>query len=147
MTCGNLELLIIPPKEWSRDENENSIVVYTQIGTKGFLFLGDLTKAGEEKLLNYSFQVDVVKIAHHGSNTSTSSKFLEHFEPKYAVIQSGRLEKFGFPHASPLDTLQRQGIQVYRTDMDYTVTYRVFGKHEVFERLKERRKQKFIDIS
>jgi competence protein ComEC len=146
ITCGNVELMLIPPKEKSRDENDNSLVVYTQIGTKGFLFLGDLTKAGEEKLMKYALQVDVVKIAHHGSKTSTSSKFLEHFKPQYAIIQSGRLDKFGFPHTEPIDALQKFGIQVYRTDMDYTILYQVSINHDRFVVLKQRRKQKFIDI-
>jgi competence protein ComEC len=136
LTCGNLELLILHPDQRYKNENDNSIVFYAKIGPKGFLFLGDVSKEIEEKFVGLTFPVAVIKIAHHGSSTSTSPLLLSSLRPEYAVIQTGRIEKFGFPNRGTIATLEEYGIKVYRTDLDYSITYRYKKKESIFKTLK-----------
>lgn len=135
LSCGNLELMILHPDQKYENENDNSIVFYAKIGPKGFLFLGDASVKVEEKFINIPFPVDVIKIAHHGSSTSTSPLLLSALDPEYAIIQTGRVEKFGFPNSKTITNLQNQGIKVYRTDLDYSITYRYKKKESIIETL------------
>lgn len=64
---------------------------------------------------------DVLKVGHHGSNTSTSEAFLERVDPTYAVISVGEGNSYGHPHAETLEKLEAQGCKVCRTDTDGTV--------------------------
>lgn len=135
--CGNVSFLILHPDCKYEDENDNSIVIYARFGNYNFLFMGDAGRKIEEKLLVSNLQVDVIKIAHHGSNTSTSPSFISKLHPKYAIIQTGRIEKFGFPHAETIATLESNGVIVYRTDLHYSIKYRFRKNGSIFETIKE----------
>ena len=90
-----------------------------------FLFMGDAGTSKEEDILKrYNFgNVDFLKVGHHGSNTSSSSEFIDSISPKYSFISVGKYNRYGHPMASVLDTLN--GSVVYRTDVDGSVEVRI----------------------
>ena len=127
--CGKISFSVLHPDGYYLDENDNSIILHTKIGKYYFLFLADATKSVEEKMANENIIVDCVKIAHHGSTTSTSPTLLKRFLPEYAIIMSGRVKKFGFPRIETINTLKNYNVIIYRTDLDYSIVYE-FGKNK-----------------
>lgn len=105
----------IPDKKLS-SENDYSMVMKLALSGHSFLFTGDLMKTGEEDIasLGSLLKADVLKVAHHGSHSSTTGPFLALVNPTVAVISSGVDNQFGHPHQETLDRLR--GLQVYRTD-------------------------------
>lgn len=80
------------------------------------LFTGDMTKEVEEELISSVKDVDVLKVAHHGSKTSTSMSFLNVVRAESSLISVGKNNPFGHPHESVLDNLKTSGVTIYRTD-------------------------------
>lgn len=111
-----------------RNSNESSSVIRVSYGQHSFLITGDL-EAGQEKELiaNGLYPCTVLKVAHHGSRTSTTDGFLEKAAPRYAVISVGYHNRFGHPHKEVLDKLDRTALHVYRTDQDGAVLMRTNG--------------------
>lgn len=132
--CGDINLHILHPDKYYLNENDNSIVIYSHIGHHRFLFIGDISSNIEMKFAY--LDIDVIKIGHHGSKTSSSKQFLAALNPKLAIIQSGRVKKFGFPHQEVIDTLSYLQIDVYRTDVNYSIKYKYSKKKSIFKTLK-----------
>lgn len=124
VTCGGMKINVLHPDMNYLDINDNSIVLHTKIGKHYFLFLGDASNIVEEKLINFNIKVDCVKVAHHGSTTSTQPSFINHFKPQYAVIMTGRVKKFGFPNQKTISTLNNYNVIIYRTDLDYSIIFK-----------------------
>ena len=123
-TCGKLVFFVLGPNKQHSDENDNSLILYTRIGVHNFLFLGDATKQEEIRIANtYNVKVDIIKIGHHGSKTSTSEEMIQKFRPQYAFICTGRVSKFGFPHDEVISTLQNYQVNIYRTDLHFSFRY------------------------
>ncbi|MBY0096307.1 DNA internalization-related competence protein ComEC/Rec2 [Mesobacillus maritimus] len=116
---------IISPLEKLEDKNEGSIVLYASFGGKRWLFTGDLGSGGEVELINHYSQmdVDVLKVGHHGSKTSSSEVFLDTIQPETAVISAGDGNRYGHPHAEVLEGLKSRQIKLYRTDTQGAVIY------------------------
>lgn len=133
VNCGKVTFHILHPDKNYQDENDKSIVIFARFGNYNFLFLGDVSRKIEEKLLAYDLDVDVVKIGHHGSKSSTSPEFITKIKPRYAIIQTGRNEKFGFPHSETIMTLENNDIIIYRTDYHYSIKYRFQKNGSIFE--------------
>jgi competence protein ComEC len=98
--------------------NNRSLITYLDcLGTK-ILFLGDLEKKKETELLaNYpELQINILKVAHHGSKTSTSENILKQFKPNLAVISVGKNNKFNHPYPETLSLLIKNHLKIYRTD-------------------------------
>lgn len=131
--CGNLTFNVLNPSSNSNDENDNSIVLYGEIGGLKHLFLGDSTKNIEMKFSN--LKVDVVKIAHHGSKTSTSLSFITKLNPQYAIIQTGHVEKFGFPHTEVINNLMNIN-NVYRTDINGSIKFKYIKNKHIYKTLR-----------
>ncbi len=125
-TCGNLSFDILSPAKNYNDTNDNSLVLYTQINSDGWLFTGDISKEVELKIMNAypHLKIDVLKLSHHGSNTSTSAEFISHFKPKYALISCALDNRYGHPTDEVLAILTKYNITIYRTDIMKTVRYR-----------------------
>jgi competence protein ComEC len=136
IVCGSFVFDILHPDGAYADENDNSIIVHVKVGEHYFLFLGDVGAAVEEKISMMSIPVDVIKIAHHGSATATSPEMIARLRPRYAVIQTGRISQFGFPAKRTIATLERYDIIIYRTDLNYTVTYKYHKKKSIFATIK-----------
>jgi len=134
--CGNIYLNILHPDREYENENDNSIVIYSQIGHLNFLFLGDVSQNVEDKIASLNLDVDVVKIGHHGSSTSTSRNFISKIKPRYAIIQTGRIKKFGFPNHQTIATLEYYNITVYRTDINYSIKYKYSKNQSIFKTIK-----------
>jgi competence protein ComEC len=131
-SCGDITFQVLSPKIRSEDENDNSLVLYAKINQQGFLFLGDVSKKIEEEIAEYNLDVDVIKVAHHGSKTSTSPVLLAKFRPKYAIIQAGRVIKFAFPHPQTIATLNQFAVVIYQTNEDYSIKYSYTKKSSSF---------------
>ena len=102
------------------DTNEMSLVGVLKVSDKKILLMGDVSVRGEQRLVWRKIlqgEIDVLKVSHHGSNTSTSEELLEEIKPKVGVIGVGK-NSFGHPNKEVLDRLEKFGVEVKRTDKD-----------------------------
>lgn len=115
------------------DENINndSLVLRMTYGRRSFLLTGDIEEPAEECLaaLGPGLQSDVLKVAHHGSATSTSPHFLNEVNPVIAVISAGKVNPFGHPHPEVVRRLKTFPLQLFRTDRQGAVTIRTDGHY------------------
>lgn len=109
--------------------NENSIIIELTYGDKKFLFTGD-AEVANEKLRSWD-DIDVLKVAHHGSRTSSSEEFLEQVKPEYAIISCGQDNDYGHPHKEVIGRLK--GVKIYRTDKEGTILVTSDGENLEFE--------------
>jgi competence protein ComEC len=101
------------------ESNDASIVTQFVFGKDKFLLTGDLPQTGEMFLVNKygeTLKSNILKLGHHGSDTSTNPEFLQTVRPDVAVVSAGKNNSFGHPHKSVLDLLEKFGIKVLRTD-------------------------------
>ncbi|MDL2211606.1 ComEC/Rec2 family competence protein [Erysipelotrichaceae bacterium OttesenSCG-928-M19] len=107
-----------------KDKNTNSITLYTRINGLNYFFAGDLTKEGEYELTRYvkKIPVDVLKVAHHGSKTSTSNEFLNLTKPKIAIIQAKKNNHYQHPHQEVITRLDNYGASIYNNANNGTIT-------------------------
>lgn len=125
MSCGNEN------ENETNNLNLSSIVIRMTYGEQSFLFMGD---AEEENEVSRSWtQTNVVKIGHHGSNTSTSQSFLNQVKPEVAIISVGAENKYGHPKQITLDKLENMQIKIYRTDVNGTITIICDGQNNKIE--------------
>lgn len=103
------------------NENDNSNVIYTELNNYKFLFMGDAGIDKEKDILDkYNLEnINFLKVGHHGSDTSSSKKFIDSISPKYGLISVGKNNRYGHPKDSVLDTLSNS--KIYRTDQDGSV--------------------------
>ncbi|MDF2720457.1 MAG: competence protein ComEC [Paenibacillus sp.] len=120
------------PIQLAKEQNEQSIVLLMQMRETKMLFTGDMTMANETELLEVgagdsaqspsvaavAAPIDVMKVAHHGSKTSTSEAWLAYWKPKTAVISVGLTNSYGHPNPGVLERLTAAGSEVRRTDWD-----------------------------
>ena len=118
------KLFFINNKDYD-NENDNSSVIYTELNNHKFLFMGDAGVEVEENLIEkYNLNdIDVLKVGHHGSNTSSSKIFINNIKPKYAIISVGKNNRYGHPKSSVLDTLSNS--KIYRTDLDESIMFKI----------------------
>ena len=123
----NQSFTILSPNEGtSSNKNNSSIVLYTEMGGLRWLFTGDLEEEGEKRLIaEYpDLKIDVLKVGHHGSQTSSSDLFLDVLSPKLAIISAGKNNRFNHPHQDVLDALEKRKIKILRTDLSGAITYK-----------------------
>lgn len=110
------------------DENDNSIVLYAKFNNIKLLLMGDATKKVEEDILNsYSINnIDILKVGHHGSKTSTSNDFINVIKPKYSIISVGKNNRYGHPNDEVLKRLSSSSI--YRTDLNGSIMFEIKNK-------------------
>ena len=104
--------------------NDASVVAQFIYGQDKFLLTGDLPQAGEIFLVHKygeSLKSNILKLGHHGSDTSTNPTFLQMVSPELAIVSAGKNNSFGHPHKSVLDLLEKFGIKVLRTDEEGTI--------------------------
>lgn len=125
--CGTLSIQFYGPLKHYEDTNNNALVFSIQLDDMKFLFTGDIEYEAEMDLVSAykdTLKSDVLKIAHHGSDTSSSKIFLDVVDPKIALISVGAFNRYGFPDREVLDRLMRSNILIYRTDQMGTIEYR-----------------------
>ena len=119
-TADALTLTVLGPTQSYADTNNTSIVLLAEFGDTRFLFTGDMETTAEADMLDYwdgmDWDVDVLKVGHHGSDTSTSYRFLYETDPEYGVISVGAGNSYGHPHDEPMSRLRDADVTIYRTD-------------------------------
>lgn len=107
------------------DDNDKSLVLYFAIKNTSFLLMGDTPKWVENKIIkdNPQLNCDILKIGHHGSNTSTSEYFIDCVRPKQAIISVGKHNNYGHPSDSVLAILKAYDIRIRRTDIESTISF------------------------
>ncbi|WP_232695418.1 DNA internalization-related competence protein ComEC/Rec2 [Brevibacillus daliensis] len=112
------------PTQHSESENNASIVLLLEAYGTRVLFTGDLEEQGEADLLKkYQLpKIDILKIGHHGSKTSTTAPFLQKLDPNVALISVGRNNRYKHPSQEVVDRIQKSGIQLFRTDRHGAIT-------------------------
>ena len=107
------------------NENDNSSVIYTEFNNYKFLFMGDAGVEVEEDLIEkYNLQdIDILKVGHHGSKTSSSKNFIDEINPKHSIISVGKNNRYGHPNDVVLDNLEDS--KIYRTDQDGSVMFKI----------------------
>lgn len=108
------------------DPNNNSIVLLYTNGEDKVLLMGD-AEAEIENKINVE-DVDLLKVGHHGSNSSTTKGFINKVKPEYAVITAGENNKYGHPHKETMDTLKSMNIKVHRNDECGNIVFKSTGK-------------------
>jgi len=107
------------------NENDNSNVIYTELNGYKFMFMGDASSTTEKEILNkYNLpNIDVLKVGHHGSKTSSSEEFIDEINPKYSIISVGKNNKYGHPNKEALDNLKDS--KIYRTDQNGSIKFKI----------------------
>jgi competence protein ComEC len=110
------------------EENEKSLVLYTRLCNLNFLLMGDATINNEADILSHypNLDVDILKLGHHGSNTSSSYQFLKEINPQTAIISCGYKNKYRHPSYDVIERLQKLNIKIRRTDLDGPIYYKSF---------------------
>ena len=123
LSSGPIEITVLSPEEDAEysDLNDASAVVRLQYGETVFLFTGDAGEMIEEDLCNFNIDSDVLKVGHHGSETSSSEAFIQKVSPEIAVISCGENNSYGHPDEITLDTLKKYDVDIYRTDESGTI--------------------------
>ncbi len=129
---GLYAVILNPPAgeaPYADNENNSSLVVKLIYGSVSILFTGDIDSSVEEWMINSGadLRADVLKVGHHGSNSSSSAEFLEAVDPKYAAISAGHGNWFGHPHPDVLGRLEDAGIETHRTDIDGEIILKTDG--------------------
>lgn len=114
--------------------NNNSLVCKLNYKNYSMLFTGDIEAIAEKAILKkYSknlniLKSDILKVAHHGSKTSSITEFIEKIKPKYAIIGVGEDNKFGHPSDGTIQNLEKENIRIYRTDKMGEIEIKTNGK-------------------
>lgn len=118
------KLQFLQTKEYD-NENDNSNVIYTEIDGYKFMFMGDASSTTEKEILKkYNLQdIDILKVGHHGSKTSSSKEFINEINSKYSIISVGKNNKYGHPNKEVLDKLENS--KIYRTDQDGSIMFKI----------------------
>ena len=107
------------------DENDSCLVFLLDFMHKKWLFTGDASTESEEAILSSGVNIDcdILKVGHHGSNTSTSEAFLKAASPSEAIISCGAKNKYGHPNKEVLERLEKYKVKIRRTDLEGTISY------------------------
>lgn len=118
------KLYFLNTKEYD-NENDNSNVIYTELNGYKLMFMGDAGIEKEKDILGkYNlFNIDVLKVGHHGSKTSSSRTFIDEINPKYSIISVGKNNRYGHPNKEVLNTLEDS--KIYRTDQDGSIIFKI----------------------
>lgn len=124
LNINNNKLYFLNTKKYT-NENDNSNILYTKLGNYKFLFMGDASIETEKEILNkYKLpNIDVLKVGHHGSKTSSQEEFINTIDPKYSIISVGKNNRYGHPNTEVLDNLNNS--KIYRTDINGSIVFKI----------------------
>ncbi len=124
LNIDNNKLYFLQTKKYD-NENDNSNVIYTELNGYKFMFMGDAGVDKEKDILDkYNLSnVDVLKVGHHGSKTSSSKEFIDEINPKYGIISVGKNNIYGHPNKEVLNNLENS--KIYRTDQDGSIMFKI----------------------
>src|SRR5699024_2600916 len=114
---GDMTIDIISPYQLTGNLNNDSIVMKVTYGSISFLFTGDAEREAENRIVSsgQNIEAEILKVGHHGSDTSTTAPFLQKVNPKVAIISVGENSQYGHPNQSVIDRIKAQGIELYAT--------------------------------
>lgn len=118
---GEADFEIIYTGNEDKGLNEASIVINMLYGKKSYLFTGDTTEEIEKTFLNKNINIDVLKVAHHGSRYSSSEDFLEIATPEYAIISVGEGNSYEHPHIEAINRIKQYTNNIYMTEEKGTI--------------------------
>lgn len=120
------------PFEAGTGENEDSVALLVKVGPKRLMMTGDLDQAGEERMIQNGQlgKVDLLKLGHHGSKTSTAPSFVQALKPQIGIVSAGVNNRFGHPNKETLVTTKRQGMMVFNTAESGMLQYRWCGNRD-----------------
>ena len=124
LNIDNNKLYFLQTKKYD-NENDNSNVIYTELNGYKFMFMGDAGVEKEKDILEkYNLSnIDVLKVGHHGSKTSSSKEYIDEIKPKYAIISVGKNNRYGHPNKEVLNNLDNS--KIYRTDQDGSIMFKI----------------------
>lgn len=126
---NNLKIDILAPNSSSYSNlNNYSAVIKITYGSKKFLFMGDAETKSESEILS-DVSADVIKIGHHGSDTSSSQTFINRVNPTYAIVMVGSGNKYDHPYIDILNKWESSGAKVYRTDINGNIVVTSDGQN------------------
>ena len=126
---GEVEIDVLwPPAGGETSANNDSVVLRIQFGERSILLTGDVEKAAEQSLVSSQLKVDIVKVPHHGSKTSSTEAFVLATKPSFAIISVGQHSMFGHPHKEVVERWQTNGVTVLTTGNCGTITVATDGK-------------------
>lgn len=127
---GNLKIDVLAPAKKHNKINNNSVVVRLNFGNRSFLFTGDAEKESENEMIENGFNLesDILKVAHHGSSTSSQIKFLEAVSPKFSIISFGKTTYASEPNKKTVANLTKVGSKILRTDKFGDIVFLTDGK-------------------
>ena len=107
------------------NENDSSSVIYSELNSYKFMFMGDASTEREKDILEkYRINnIDFIKVGHHGSKTSSDKKFIDEIKPKYSIISVGKNNRYGHPNKEVLNKLDDS--KIYRTDQDGSIMFKI----------------------
>jgi competence protein ComEC len=124
---GSVHITVLsPPQDWQLKErvrDDDAMVLRAENRGRSLLLVGDVGKKVEHSLLNETLRADLLKVGHHGSNTSSTAEFLAAVRPRYGVISAGVRNRFRHPRPETLQRLSDAKILVYRTDLMGATTF------------------------
>ncbi len=112
LSIGNGIITVLSGNKSYDDENDNSLVLNLYLDNYNVLFTGDISEEVELDILDYLFDIDILKVAHHGSNTSTSAEFIKKTNPEYSIISCGYNNRYNFPREEVLERLKYTNIYI-----------------------------------
>lgn len=124
---GNNSYMMLYNTNGGSDANEQSLVTFYVNGNDKMLFMGDAGKETEHEILDQLSDVDLIKIGHHGSRTSTTPELLNKINPVFAVITVGKDNSYGHPHIETMEKLKNKNLKLHRTDQCGTVIFNSTG--------------------
>ena len=125
LNIDSSKLYFLQTKKYD-NENDNSNVIYTKLNGYKFLFMGDAGVEKEKDIILDKYNIsdiDVLKVGHHGSKTSSSKGFIDEIDPKYSIISVGKNNRYGHPNKEVLNNLYNS--KIYRTDQDGSIMFKI----------------------
>ncbi|MDO9630126.1 MAG: DNA internalization-related competence protein ComEC/Rec2 [Acholeplasmataceae bacterium] len=133
LNCNTIHINILGPLKKYASANNNSIVLQMEIDGLVYLFTGDIEKEAEADLVKaygYHLKSDILKVAHHGSVSSSTSEFLSYVRPTVSVLSLGYENKYNFPDPKVMERLIQYSSTIYRTDIHGSIIYTPSKKKE-----------------
>lgn len=124
ITLGDADFEVLYLDSKSEDLNDSSIILKGEYEKYSFLFMADASSKVEDKLIDSykeELQSNVLKVGHHGSNTSSSKKFLEYVKPEFAIISVGKQNRYNHPGKYTINRLNNLNIETYKTSTDGSI--------------------------
>lgn len=132
---GEADFEVIYTGTDDKDLNATSIIINMLYGEKTYLFTGDTTEEVEDTILNQNIDIDVLKVAHHGSRYSSSYEFLKIATPDYAIVSVGEENSYEHPHQEAINRIKKHTNNIYMTKDVGTILLTSDGKEIEIEYL------------